>query len=199
MSIGETSYDRINDYSAVKISLEGGRTTFAVGRSAKSRSRRRLITVRIGRSAMVCFASAFWTGKRLGMRLRQVPWHEIQGHDLRSLRREGDSQPGAPCKRMGHIELAAPTVHIWFFKAMPSRLGNLLDMKTTSLEKVIYFQDYDRRGSDSSCISAVCEESTMKYFPPFSRSAAERIGPCRHRLNRQRRCWSGRFTKYGIS
>ncbi|HJT34512.1 MAG TPA: DNA-directed RNA polymerase subunit beta', partial [Pirellulales bacterium] len=35
-----------------------------------------------------------------------------------------------------------PVVHIWFFKAMPSRLGNLLDMKTTSLEKVIYFQDY---------------------------------------------------------
>ncbi|NDG44905.1 MAG: DNA-directed RNA polymerase subunit beta', partial [Gammaproteobacteria bacterium] len=45
-------------------------------------------------------------------------------------------------KRMGHIELAAPVVHIWFFKAMPSRLGALLDMKTTSLEKVIYFQDY---------------------------------------------------------
>src|SRR5436853_1538584 len=45
-------------------------------------------------------------------------------------------------KRMGHIELAAPVVHIWFFKAMPSRLGTLLDMKTTSLEKVVYFQDY---------------------------------------------------------
>src|SRR5204862_439087 len=45
-------------------------------------------------------------------------------------------------KRMGHIELAAPVVHIWFFKAMPSRLGTLLEMKTTSLEKVIYFQDY---------------------------------------------------------
>src|SRR5271170_7058496 len=45
-------------------------------------------------------------------------------------------------KRMGHIELAAPVVHIWFFKAMPSRLGTLLDMRTTSLEKIIYFQDY---------------------------------------------------------
>jgi DNA-directed RNA polymerase subunit beta' len=45
-------------------------------------------------------------------------------------------------KRMGHIELAAVVVHIWFFKAMPSRLGTLLDMKTTSLEKIIYFQDY---------------------------------------------------------
>ena len=45
-------------------------------------------------------------------------------------------------KRMGHIELAAPVVHIWFFKSMPSRLGALLGMKTTSLEKVVYFQDY---------------------------------------------------------
>jgi DNA-directed RNA polymerase subunit beta' len=45
-------------------------------------------------------------------------------------------------KRMGHINLAAPIVHIWFFKAMPSRLGNLLDMKTSDLEKVVYFQDY---------------------------------------------------------
>jgi DNA-directed RNA polymerase subunit beta' len=45
-------------------------------------------------------------------------------------------------KRMGHIELAAPIVHIWFFKAMPSRLGTLLDMRTSSLEKVVYFQDY---------------------------------------------------------
>src|SRR5512146_3008924 len=45
-------------------------------------------------------------------------------------------------KRMGHINLAAPIVHIWFFKAMPSRLGNLLDMKVSDLEKVIYFQDY---------------------------------------------------------
>src|SRR5436853_6443130 len=43
---------------------------------------------------------------------------------------------------MGHIELAAPDVHVWFFRAMPSRLGTLLEMKTTSLEKIIYFQDY---------------------------------------------------------
>ena len=45
-------------------------------------------------------------------------------------------------QRMGHINLAAPTVHIWFFKATPSRLGNLLAMKTSSLERVIYYQDY---------------------------------------------------------
>ena len=45
-------------------------------------------------------------------------------------------------KRMGHIKLAAPIVHIWFFKALPSRLGALLDMKTSDLKNVIYFQDY---------------------------------------------------------
>ena len=45
-------------------------------------------------------------------------------------------------KRMGHINLASPIVHIWFFKSMPSRLGTLLAMKTSDLEKVIYYQDY---------------------------------------------------------
>jgi DNA-directed RNA polymerase subunit beta' len=45
-------------------------------------------------------------------------------------------------KRMGHINLAAPVAHIWFFKAMPSRLGNLLGMKVSNLERVVYFQDY---------------------------------------------------------
>ena len=45
-------------------------------------------------------------------------------------------------KRMGHINLAAPVAHIWFFKAMPSRLGNLLGIKVANLERAIYFQDY---------------------------------------------------------
>jgi len=45
-------------------------------------------------------------------------------------------------KRMAYINLAAPIVHIWYFKALPSRLGTLLDMKTADLEKVILFQDY---------------------------------------------------------
>ncbi|MBI2193224.1 MAG: DNA-directed RNA polymerase subunit beta' [Planctomycetes bacterium] len=45
-------------------------------------------------------------------------------------------------KRMGHINLAAPVVHIWFFKSMPSRLGTLLAMKTGDLERIIYFQQY---------------------------------------------------------
>ncbi len=45
-------------------------------------------------------------------------------------------------RRMGHINLAAPVVHIWFFKSMPCRLGNLLGMKSTDLQKVIYFQNF---------------------------------------------------------
>ncbi|HHU92595.1 MAG TPA: DNA-directed RNA polymerase subunit beta' [Halanaerobiaceae bacterium] len=45
-------------------------------------------------------------------------------------------------ERMGHIELAAPCTHIWFFKGIPSRLGLILDMSPRSLEKVIYFVSY---------------------------------------------------------
>ncbi len=45
-------------------------------------------------------------------------------------------------ERMGHIELAAPCTHIWFFKGIPSRLGLILDMSPRALEKVIYFVSY---------------------------------------------------------
>ncbi len=45
-------------------------------------------------------------------------------------------------KRMGHINLAAPCAHIWFFKTIPSRIGSLLALKTSQLERVIYYQDY---------------------------------------------------------
>jgi DNA-directed RNA polymerase subunit beta' len=44
--------------------------------------------------------------------------------------------------RMGHIELAAPVTHIWFFKAVPSRLSALLDIGLRNLEKVIYYEEY---------------------------------------------------------
>jgi DNA-directed RNA polymerase subunit beta' len=45
-------------------------------------------------------------------------------------------------ERMGHIELAVPVSHIWFFKCMPSRLGLMLDMTARHLERVIYYEDY---------------------------------------------------------
>ncbi len=87
-------------------------------------------------------------------------------------------------KRMGHINLAAPVVHIWFLKAMPSRLGNLLGMKTSSLEKVIYFQDYvviDPGDTPLKKMQLLTEEefrtSREKYGSSFTaRMGAEAVG-----------------------
>jgi DNA-directed RNA polymerase subunit beta' len=45
-------------------------------------------------------------------------------------------------QRLGHIELASPVVHIWFFKSIPSRIGYLLNMSLRDLEKVLYFEEY---------------------------------------------------------
>ncbi len=45
-------------------------------------------------------------------------------------------------ERMGHIELAVPVSHIWFYKCMPSRIGLMLDMSSRQLERVIYYEDY---------------------------------------------------------
>ena len=45
-------------------------------------------------------------------------------------------------ERMGHIELAVPVSHIWFYKCMPSRIGLVLDMSARQLERVIYYEDY---------------------------------------------------------
>jgi len=64
-------------------------------------------------------------------------------------------------ERMGHIELAAPVTHIWYFKGVPSRLGYLLDIAPKDLEKVIYFAAYmitwvdeERRHRDLPSIEA---------------------------------------------
>ncbi len=45
-------------------------------------------------------------------------------------------------ERMAHIDLAVPVVHIWFFKTMPSRIGNILGMSSGDLERVIYYEEY---------------------------------------------------------
>src|SRR5947209_7394404 len=60
-------------------------------------------------------------------------------------------------ERMGHIELAAPVTHIWYFKGVPSRLGYLLDIAPKSLEKVIYFA--------ARLITWVDEEKRQKDLP----------------------------------
>ncbi|KNX36359.1 DNA-directed RNA polymerase subunit beta' [Luteipulveratus halotolerans] len=67
-------------------------------------------------------------------------------------------------ERMGHIELAAPVTHIWYFKGVPSRLGYLLDLAPKDLEKVIYFAAYmitsvdeDQRHADLPSLEAQIE------------------------------------------
>ncbi|HEY8454188.1 MAG TPA: DNA-directed RNA polymerase subunit beta', partial [Actinopolymorphaceae bacterium] len=60
-------------------------------------------------------------------------------------------------ERMGHIELAAPVTHIWYFKGVPSRLGYLLDLAPKDLEKVIYFAAY--------MITHVDEEARARDLP----------------------------------
>ncbi len=45
-------------------------------------------------------------------------------------------------ERLGHIELAVPIAHIWFFKGLPSRIGHLLDMKLKDLERVLYYESF---------------------------------------------------------
>ena len=45
-------------------------------------------------------------------------------------------------ERMGHIELAVPVAHVWFLKKTPSRVGIVLNMKTSDLERVVYYAQY---------------------------------------------------------
>jgi DNA-directed RNA polymerase subunit beta' len=67
-------------------------------------------------------------------------------------------------ERMGHIELAAPVTHIWYFKGVPSRLGYLLDLAPKDLEKVIYFAAY--------IITRVDEERRHKDLPDIEKEFA---------------------------
>ncbi len=141
MSIGEGSYDRINDYASVKISLARPHDirSWSFGEVKKPETIN-YRTYRPEKDGLFCERifgpEKDWEcscGKYRGMKYKGMICDRCGVKITHSRVRR---------KRMGHIELAAPVVHIWFFKAMPSRLGNLLAMKTTSLEKVIYFQDY---------------------------------------------------------
>src|SRR5438270_1033574 len=141
MTIGETSYDRINDYASVKISLARPHDirSWSFGEVKKPETIN-YRTYRPEKDGLFCERifgpEKDWEcacGKYRGMKYKGMICDRCGVKVTHSRVRR---------KRMGHIELAAPVVHIWFFKAMPSRLGTLLDMKTTSLEKVVYFQDY---------------------------------------------------------
>src|SRR4051812_7856579 len=141
MSVGEANYDRINDYSAVKIGLASPYDirSWSFGEVKKPETIN-YRTYRPEKDGLFCERifgpEKDWEcacGKYRGMKYKGMICDRCGVKVTHSRVRR---------KRMGHIELAAPVVHIWFFKAMPSRLGTLLDMKTTSLERIIYFQDY---------------------------------------------------------
>jgi DNA-directed RNA polymerase subunit beta' len=138
---GETNYDRINDYGAVRISLASPHDirSWSFGEIKKPETIN-YRTYRPEKDGLFCERifgpEKDWEcacGKYRGMKYKGMICDRCGVKVTHSRVRR---------KRMGHIELAAPVVHIWFFKAMPSRLGTLLDMKTSSLEKIIYFQDY---------------------------------------------------------
>jgi len=135
------SYDRINDYTSVKISLARPHDirSWSFGEVKKPETIN-YRTYRPEKDGLFCERifgpEKDWEcacGKYRGMKYKGMICDRCGVKVTHSRVRR---------KRMGHIELAAPVVHIWFFKAMPSRLGSLLAMKTTSLEKIIYFQDY---------------------------------------------------------
>nr|WP_076389027.1 DNA-directed RNA polymerase subunit beta' [Vaginimicrobium propionicum] len=77
--------------------------------------------------------------------------------------------------RMGHIELAAPVTHIWYFKGVPSRLGYLLDIAPKDLEKVIYFAAY--------MITKVDEEARQRDLPSLEAKVATERTLIEHKLN----------------
>src|SRR3981081_4603658 len=73
-------------------------------------------------------------------------------------------------ERMGHIQLASPVSHIWFFKGTPSRLGILLDMSPRNLERILYFALY--------LITHIDEHQRERVLPrPRNRAAAGRARP----------------------
>ncbi|MDP9405766.1 MAG: DNA-directed RNA polymerase subunit beta' [Actinomycetota bacterium] len=75
--------------------------------------------------------------------------------------------------RMGHIELAAPVTHIWYFKGVPSRLGYLLDLAPKDLEKVIYFASY--------IVTSVDDEARHSDLPKLE----EEIAAEKRRIDKQ--------------
>ena len=142
MSVAAVSaYDRINDYGSVRIGLASPHDirSWSFGEIKKPETIN-YRTYRPERDGLFCERifgpEKDWEcacGKYRGMKYKGMVCDRCGVKVTHSRVRR---------KRMGHIELAAPVVHIWFFKSMPSRLGALLNMKTTSLEKVVYFQDY---------------------------------------------------------
>jgi len=81
--------------------------------------------------------------------------------------------------RMGHVALAAPVVHIWFFKAIPSKLGTLMGIKGAPLERVVYFQDYvviDPGDTELEVCQVLTEQEYRVYQQQFGKSFKAGMG-----------------------
>jgi len=137
----ESVYDRINDYSAVRVQLASPNDirSWSYGEVKKPETIN-YRTYRPEKDGLFCERifgpDRDWEcacGKYKGTKHKGIICDRCGVKVTHSRVRR---------KRMGHINLAAPIVHIWFFKALPSRLGTLLAMKTSDLEKVILFQSY---------------------------------------------------------
>ncbi len=134
-------YDRINDYGSVKISLASPNDirswSFGEVRKPETINYR---TYRPEKDGLFCERifgpERDWEcacGKYKGTKFKGIICDRCGVKVTHSRVRR---------KRMGHINLAAPVVHIWFFKSIPNRLGTILGVKSSDLEKIIYFQDY---------------------------------------------------------
>ncbi|UCE98763.1 MAG: DNA-directed RNA polymerase subunit beta' [Planctomycetota bacterium] len=134
-------YDRINDYGSVRISLASPNDirswSFGEVRKPETINYR---TYRPEKDGLFCERifgpERDWEcacGKYKGTKFKGIICDRCGVKVTHSRVRR---------KRMGHINLAAPVVHIWFFRAIPNHLGTFLAMKTADLEKIIYFQDY---------------------------------------------------------
>ena len=79
-------------------------------------------------------------------------------------------------ERMGHIELASPVSHVWFFKGLPSRIGHLLDLSLRDLERILYFESYvviDPGDTDLEESELLSEERFREVRDTFGAEAFE--------------------------
>lgn len=77
-------------------------------------------------------------------------------------------------ERMGHIKLAAPCSHIWYFRGTPSRMGLMLDMKPRDIEKVLYFAAYvvlDPKETDFACKELISETQYREAMAKYGRKS----------------------------
>ena len=87
-------------------------------------------------------------------------------------------------ERMGHIELASPVSHIWYFKGTPSRIGLLLDLSPRNLEKILYFAQYivtEVNEEARSQALASIEEGVQRQIAEHEEAVAQRIGEIQQR------------------